>query len=249
MVVQIPHWIPVSVETPSTLSLFRQKRDFGITAAMIIAISASAAAATASGYTMANTVQAGTKLNQLSVEVTDAINVQTSASAQLKGGLMILNQRLNLVEEQISVLYQLAQLGYERKLGALCITSVQYENFTHAANLSRQLSLYLVENLSEGFDETLEALRAAVLRINSRRVDLSLTEGLSSWISSAFSYFKEWVGVLLFAAVICCGLVFMLWLVFKLRTQQNRDKVVITQALAAIEQGASPEIWLSMLKT
>ena len=117
------------------------------------------------------------------------------------------------------------------------------------ANLSRQISLYLAGNWSERFDETLEALRAAVLRINSTRVDLSLTEGLSSWISSAFSYFKEWVGVVLFAAVVCCGLVFMLWLVCKLRTQQTNDKVVIAQALAAIEQGASPEIWLSMLKT
>ena len=248
MVARIPRWIPVPVETPSTLSLFRQKRDFGITAAMIIAISASAAAATAAGYAMARTVQAGTKLNQLSVDLTDAINVQTSASAQLKGGLMILNQRLDLVEEQIGVLYQFAQLGCERKLGALCITSVQYENFTRAANLSRQLSLYLAGNWSEGFDETLEALRAAVLRINSTRVDLSLTEGLSSWISSAFSYFKEWVGVGLFGVATCCGLVFMLWLVCKLRTQQTNDKVVIAQALAAIEQGASPEIWLSMLK-
>ena len=115
------------------------------------------------------------------------------------------------------------------------------------SNLSRQLSLYLAENWSERFDETLEALRTGVLKINSTRVDLSLTEGLS-WISSAFSYFKEWVGVVLFAAAICCGLVFMLWLVCKLRTQQNRDKVVIAQALAPIEQGASPEIWLSMLK-
>jgi hypothetical protein len=73
-------------------------------------------------------------------------------------------------------------------------------------------------------------------------MDLSLTEGLSSWISSAFSYFKEWVGVGLFGVATCCGLVFMLWLVGKLRTQQTNDKVVIAQALAAIEQGASPEI-------
>lgn len=122
MVAQIPHWIPVPVETPSTLSLFRQKRDFGITAAVIIAISASAAAATAAGFAMAGTVQTGTKLNQLSVELTDVINVQTSASAQLKGGLMILNQCLDLVEEQIGLLYQLTQLGCERKMGALCIT-------------------------------------------------------------------------------------------------------------------------------
>ena len=74
------------------------------------------------------------------------------------------------------------------------------------ANLSRQISLYLAGNWSERFDETLEALRAAVLRINSTRVDLSLTEGLSSWISSAFSYFKEWVGVVLFAAAITATL-------------------------------------------
>jgi hypothetical protein len=55
-------------------------------------------------------------------------------------------------------------------------------------------------------------------------------------------------GVALFGAALCCGLVFMLWLVCKLRSQQKRDKVVIAQALAAIEQDISPEIWLSMLK-
>ena len=104
----------------------------------------------------------------------DAITVQTSASTKLKGGLMTLNQRLDLAEEQMS------QLGCERKLEDLCITSVQYENFLYAANLSRQLSLYLAGNWSERFYKTLEALRAAVLKINSTRVDLSLTEGLSS---------------------------------------------------------------------
>jgi hypothetical protein len=163
----------------------------GITAAIIIAISASAAAATATVYAMASTVQSGTTLNQLSAELTNAITVQTSASTKLKGGLMILNQHLDLAEEQIGVLYQMAQWVVEKKLGALCITSVQYENFTHAANLSRWLSLYLEGNWSEGFNETLEALRVAVLKINSTRVDLSLTEGLSSWILSPFSYFKE----------------------------------------------------------
>ena len=62
-----------------------------------------------------------------------------------------------------------------------------------------------------------------------------------------FSYFKEWVGVALFGAALCCGLVFMLWLVCKLRSQHKRDKVTLTQALVAIEQRASPEIWLSIL--
>ena len=76
---------------------------------------------------MVSAVQSGTKLNQLSADLADAITVQTSASTKLKGGLMTLNQCLDLAEEQIGVLYQMAQLGCERKLEALCITSVQYE--------------------------------------------------------------------------------------------------------------------------
>jgi hypothetical protein len=69
----------------------------------------------------------------------------------------------------------------------------------------------------------------------------------TSWLTSAFSSFKEWVGVVLFGAAICCGLVLMLWLVCKFRSQQKRDNVAITQALMTIEQGASSEVWLSML--
>lgn len=147
---------------------------------------------------MALTIQTSTTLNQLSSETADAINIQMSTNAQLKGGLMVVNQHLDLVEEKIDILFQMAQLGCERKLGALCITSVQYEKYTKAANLSRKLSLYLAGNWSKGFDETLESLRTAVIAINSTRVDLLLTERLSSWISSALSPFKEWVGVGLF---------------------------------------------------
>ena len=80
-------------------------------------------------------------------------------------------------------------------------------------------SCILTGNWSEGFDEKLEALRTAVMTINSTRVDPSLIDGikgLSSWMSSAFSHFKEWVGVGLFGATLCCGLVFLLWLVCKL---------------------------------
>jgi hypothetical protein len=85
-------------------------------------------------------------------------------------------------------------------------------------------------------------LRLAIIQVN---LDLSLTKGLSP---QTFSFFKEWVGVRLFGATLCCGLVLLLWLVCKLKAQTRRDKVVIAQALAALEHGASPDIWLSMLK-
>ena len=91
-------------------------------------------------------------------------------------------------------------------------------------------------------------LQMQILNLNGTRVEPVTLGDFTSWLTSAFSYFKEWVGVILFGAAICCGLVFMLWLVCKFRTQQKRDKVIITQALLAIENGSSPEIWLSMLK-
>ena len=91
-------------------------------------------------------------------------------------------------------------------------------------------------------------LQIQILNLNGTRVEPVTLRDFTSWLTSAFSYFKEWVGVILFGAAICCGLVFMLWLVCKFRTQQKRDKVIITQALLAIENGTSPEVWLSMLK-
>ena len=39
IVTRMPQWIPVPVDAPHTMTLFRQRRDFGITAAIITAIS------------------------------------------------------------------------------------------------------------------------------------------------------------------------------------------------------------------
>lgn len=64
------------------------------------------------------------------------------------------------------------------------------------------------------FEQILRELR---LQVNSTRLDLSLTKGLPNWISSAFPFFKEWVGLILFGDTLCCGLVLLLWLVCKLK--------------------------------
>ena len=84
---------------------------------------------------MTHTVQTVQTLNNLSALVAQALDAQTGLDSQLKGGLMVLNQRIDLVQEQIDVLWQLAQLGCEWKYLGLCVTSIQYEKFTHAANL------------------------------------------------------------------------------------------------------------------
>ena len=193
-------------------------------------------------------VQMTDTINTLSASVTTAMDKQASANVKIQRSLMLVNQHIDLVQKKLDVLWQIAQLGYEQKFPGLSVTSIQYEKFTRAANLSKSLSQYMLQNWTTEFEQTLWELRLAIIQVNSTRLDLSLIKGLPNWISSAFSFFKEWVGVGLLGDTLCCGLVLLLWLVCKLKAQTRRDKVVIAQALAALEHGASPDIWLSMLK-
>lgn len=248
VVARMPRWIPVPVEAPNVMTLYRQKRDFGITAAIVTAISLSAVGATAAAIAMSHTIQTAHTLNNLSSSVARALDEQTAVNAQLKGGLMVVNQRIDLVQEQIDVLWQLAQLGCQWKFSGLCVTSIQYENFTRAANYSKQLSKYLLGNWSAEFDMLQEALRREIVVINSTRVDASLAKGLTSWITSAVSHFKEWAGVIGMGILMCGGFVFLSWLLCRLRAQQRRDKAIMVQAMAAIELGTSSQAWLNMLK-
>lgn len=228
--------------TPSVMTLFRPRRDFGITAAVIIAISAVAVSATFAGIAMTTTVQTATTLNNLSATVAQALDTQTSLNAQLRGGLMVLNQRIDLVQEQVDLLWQLAQWGCE------CITSVQLQNGTKAANLSKQLSSCLTGNWSGNFEKTLERLWMAVVTINSTRVDLSMAEGLTSWIQLAASHLKEWAGLGALLGLMILALVACLWCICKIRFAQHRHAAMIIQAFMAIEAGQSSQAWLINLQ-
>ena len=68
----------------------------------------------------------------------------------------------------------------------------------------------MLQNWMAEFEQTLRELRLAIIQVNSTRLDLSLTKGLPNWISSAFSFFKKWVGLILFGDTLCCGLVLLL---------------------------------------
>ena len=152
-------------------------------------------------------VQTTDTINTLSASVTTVIDKQASANVKIQGGLMLVNQLIDLVQKQLDVLWQIAQLGCEQKFPGLCVTSIQYEKFTRAANLSKSLFQYMLQNWTAEFEQILRELR---LQVNSTRLDLSLTKGLPNWISSAFPFFKEWVGLILFGDTLCCGLVLLL---------------------------------------
>lgn len=249
IVARLPRFVPIPVKSPNSLALIRQRRDFGITAAIvsIIATTAVTASLTTAALAFSGQVETAATLNNLSASVSRAIDVQATANNQVRGGLMIVNQRIDLLQEQVDILWQLAQLGCDMKLPGLCVTSIQYDNFTAAANLSRVLSRQLHYNWSAEFEKTMRELRMAIIQINSTRLDPSFARGFPSWVSSVVSYFKEWVGVGLFGAVLCCGLAFLLWLLCKLQAQRQQDKVVIAQALVALEQGHSAAVWIAMM--
>nr|XP_020135998.1 uncharacterized protein LOC109729283 isoform X2 [Microcebus murinus] len=179
-VARLPRFIPVPVEAPSSMTLFRYRRDFGITAAIVTAIGIAVASATAATVALTSTVQTAQAVNNLSAGVATALATQVNVNSQLKGGITIINQRVDLVQEQVDSLLQLVQLGCEQRWPGLCVTSIPYHNLSRAANLSRQLSHYLMSNWSHGFEGLLLELQQSIIHINSTRVDLAVAEGLTS---------------------------------------------------------------------
>ena len=162
-------------------------------------------------------------LSNLSSSVAHAIDVQVSLYGQLKGGLMVINQRIDLVQEQIETLWQLAQLGCQWKYSSLCTTNIHYENFTRATNLSKQMSKYLLGNWTGEFDALMDQLHMAIVTVNSTPVDVSLAEGLSSWISPVVYHLKEWAGLRVLAVLMILIAFACLWCICRIGLS-NRDR-------------------------
>ena len=113
----------------------------------------------------------------------------------------------------------------------------------------RQIGQYLAGKWSMEMEMLLQEQLFQIITLNSIHV-LPLTfEQFSDWLHSAFSFFKEWVGVGIFLACCLGGCAVCLWLVCRLQAQMRRDKVIVAQALAALECGSSPQVWLSALKS
>ena len=69
----------------SSLSLFKEKRDFGISAIIVglVATAAIAASITASALALSATVQTTQTINDLSARVTSALDRQATANSQI----------------------------------------------------------------------------------------------------------------------------------------------------------------------
>ena len=195
---------------------------------------------------MAYQVNSADTISQITENTSEALLTLQRVDSHIASGLTLVNQRVDILQHNVEQMMDVIQMSCVASTLHMCITPVRYINNSFIK--STDLSNYLKGNWSQELESLQMKLQIQILNFNGTRVEPVTLGDFTSWLTSAFSYFKEWVGVILFGAAICCGLVFMLWLVCKFRTQQKRDKVIITQALLAIENGASPKIRLSMLK-
>ena len=60
--------------------------------------------AAAAGVALSQGIQNAAALNNLSANVAQTLDVQASINGQIKGGIMVVNQRIELVQVQIDIL-------------------------------------------------------------------------------------------------------------------------------------------------
>lgn len=82
MVTPMHRYVPVPVEVPDNMTLFRQRRDVGITTTIVTAIIVAAVGATVSTVALSSTVQTASALNNLSMHVALTLDLQMSLNSQ-----------------------------------------------------------------------------------------------------------------------------------------------------------------------
>ncbi|XP_058442231.1 uncharacterized protein LOC131425033 isoform X1 [Marmota monax] len=249
VVMKIPTFVPIPVtadpESFPIVELIRARRDFGITAAIVTAVAVSAAAAVTAGVAMTSQVQTAATINQVIQQTSTILESQSKINQHILSGILAANQRIDLLQAQVEELSDLVHLGCVDQRAHLCITSVR---FNDSRNASRIIGEYLSGTWSMEAENLIQSQPTQIAVLNSSRVEPVTLGQFTSWLSSAFSFFKEWVGVGIFGAMCCFGVVLCLWLLCRLRAHHSQEKAMIVQAFAALENGISPQIWLAHLK-
>lgn len=78
------------------------------------------------------------------------------------------------------MIMQLMTVGCIHHLKGLCVTTVQYQNYSKAANLSKELSYYLNGTWNHKFENLTGTLRSYIIAINASHVDVATIEQMSN---------------------------------------------------------------------
>ncbi|XP_053409575.1 uncharacterized protein LOC128560103 [Nycticebus coucang] len=214
---------------------------------MVAAVALSAAAAVAATVSLTSSIQTASALNNLSAATASALQTQEAINAHLQAGILLVNQRVDLVQEQVEILENLLTVGCIQSLPGLCVTSSAYQNLSVAANLSRELSKHLTGTWSYEFHNLMQQLCVHILAVNTTLVKVIALQAWVQGLMRGLTFTKQWAGLFCLAVLLCLGLGGLLRCILKMRADQQRQKVAIVQAMMALESGSSPHIWLSML--
>ncbi|KAG3271111.1 hypothetical protein H1C71_023919, partial [Ictidomys tridecemlineatus] len=249
VVMKIPTFVPIPVTADPDkfpiVELLRVRRDFGITAAIVTAVAVSAATAVTAGVAMASQVQTAATINQVVQQTSTILESQNKINQHILSGILAANQRIDTLQAQLKELANLVLLGCVDQRAHLCITSVR---FNDSKNASRIIGDYLAGNWSMTAEVMIQSQLTQIAVLNNTRVKPVTLGQFTNWIYSAFSFFKEWVGVGILGAVCCFGVILCLWFLCRLKARNVRDKAMIVQALATLKTGNSPQVWLAQLK-
>ena len=217
VVMKVPTIVPIPVEVdPDTfplMTLLRERRDFGITSAIVAAIVFSAGSAITAAVAMANQVQMAQTINKVVEQTSRVLETQNVVNKHLLSGIVAANQRIDLVQVQVEELYSLIQVGCISQMKHMCIPPLR---FIDAGNKSKRLGDCLAGNWSREAEQLIQQQLVQIAELNGTRVDPVTLKELTSWLTSVLTFFKEWVGVGLFGALICLGVFLCLWLLCRL---------------------------------
>ncbi|KAL6084348.1 hypothetical protein STEG23_004564 [Scotinomys teguina] len=146
VIVKVPTFVPIPVEAdPKTFPIMtplRERRDFGITAA-IAAIALSAASAITAAIAMTNQIQSAQTINTVVEQTSAVMEMQHRINKHLMSGIVAAKQRMDLIQTQVEELFGLIQIGCIAKLKHMCVTPLRFEE---ARNESRKIVSYLAGN-------------------------------------------------------------------------------------------------------
>lgn len=160
IVMRVPTWIPVPVRIgPKDFAVaLRTRRDFGITAAMVTAITA-AVVTSASAITMAVTqVNSIQQLNNVAGQTAQALQHQEQLDHSLKTGLLVVNQRVDVLQEELDLLVSVMRAPCLIQSLAVSVSPFPVEQYSELADKSHKLGLMINTSWNNNFTTLLQEL-------------------------------------------------------------------------------------------
>lgn len=106
----------------------------------------------------------------------------------------MVNQRVDCLQEQMNILEQLVFASCITHMAGMCVTSVQYQNFSRAANLSHAIGAMLLGNWSHDLN-TKKELQASIVAVNNTRVEISTAKQWLEIMQGTVEFLKNWGGI------------------------------------------------------